>query len=175
MKKIIFVVAVFIIGIVAIVMTHQDSIEETIQQVSQYKIEILAIEKKDNEYCVVYRHEDLDDLSFAILDRTILGYNISYTGTMGEVSITSEKQDISHMDIPLVRDLKNSYIIGMIGNEDITDIRVFDSKGQDIKANIIDSKSGRIYVATTTPLAGDEDLIIKGYSDNGTEVSEVST
>lgn len=96
-----------------------------------------------------------------------------YSGVQGDVKLILEKFGMSHTYFPSIEKIRLPIYFGLIGNPDISEIRIVEKKrGVVRQAKIIESKDARIWLVYMNGLEG-SDFDITGYSKDGKELVKI--
>lgn len=171
------VMAIIVLITVAIVASifmysQKNSIEDAIRGISQYDVNLLYNCQYEGDNIIIYQHVGQDDLSFAVIEKSFFKYKGAPLGTIGQISESKNKTNISYAYIPKSNSTSHSYYYGTVNNGDIAQIKVFDNQNNYVHAHIIDTTVGKIWIAQIDGLNYETGSRIKCFYSND-EVIEI--
>jgi hypothetical protein len=175
-KKIIFFMLVLMAVslFLAVKFTHgARTIQEAINTPGSSKVSIIHEEKHGKGSIVFSYTSGGNGLYTAVVRKSVMGYKTVYSGVQGDVKFVSEKYGISHTYFPNIERIGLPIYFGLIGNSDISEIRIIEKKrGIERQAKIIESKGTRIWLVYMNRLEG-SDFDISGYSKDGKKLVKI--
>jgi hypothetical protein len=149
------------------------TIEEAINIPGSSKVSIIH-EEKHGKGSIVFSYTSSENgLYTAVVRKGIMGYKTVYSGVQGDVKFVSEKHGMSHTYFPNIEKVGFPIYFGIIGNSDISEIRIVEKKrGVERQAKIIESNGTRIWLVYMNRLEGSNFDII-GYSKDGKELVKI--
>lgn len=171
-KVVLFALVLIIISLFFVVKLNggAKTAEEAINISGSRKVDIIHEEKHGKGSIVFGYIADGDWLYTAVVRKGITGYKTVYDGIEGDIKLVSSKFGISHSYIPNIEGIGLPMYFGLIGNPDISDIRIVEKKrGIERQAKIIESKDSRIWLVYMNGFEG-SDFDITGYSKDGKEL-----
>ncbi|MPN32520.1 hypothetical protein SDC9_179999 [bioreactor metagenome] len=109
----------------------------------------------------------------AVVRKDIGGYKTAYSGVQGDINLVSSKFGISHIYFPNVEKTALPIYFGVIGNPDISEVKVIEKKRNiEDKAKIIDASGTRIWLVYMDKFQG-SDFDIIGLSVDGKELIKI--
>lgn len=175
-KKIIFfmlALMIFSLFLAAKFTYGAKTIEEAINTPGSSKLSIMHEEKHGKGSIVFSYASDGNGLYTAVVRKDIMGYKTVYSGVQEDVKFVSEKQGISHTYFPNIEGIGLPIYFGLIGNPNISEIRIVEKKrGVERQAKIIESNGARIWMVYMNLLEG-SDFDIIGYSKDGKELVRI--
>jgi hypothetical protein len=174
-KIILFVLALIAVLLLVVVkMTGgANTIEEAINPDGSNKINIIHVEKHDKGSIVFGYISGENTLYTAVVRKDITGYKVVYSGVQGDIKLVSEKLGFSYTYFPSIEKVELPIYFGLIGNQDISDIRIVDKKREvEKQAKIIESNGTRIWLVYMNPFKG-SDFDITGYSRENKELVKI--
>jgi len=146
------------------------TIEEAIDTSSSSKVSIIHEEKHGKGSIVFSYVSGGKGLYTAVVRKDIMGYKTVYSGVQGDVKFVSEKFGISHTYFPSIEKIGLPIYFGIIGNPDISEIRIVEKKREiERQAKIIESNGTRIWLVYMNGLEG-SDFDITCYSKDNKEI-----
>ncbi len=177
MKKIVSlsVVLIIIISLLMLIKFKAGvrTVEEAINPSGLNKINIIHEEKTDKGSIVFYNRLGYDELSTAFVKNGIMGYKVLYDGVQEDVSKVSKKFGITYCFFPAIEKTSLPIYFGIIGNPDISQVKIIGKKGNiEEQAKIIDAKGTRIWLIYMSKFKG-SDFEIVGISKDGKELTKI--
>jgi hypothetical protein len=175
-KKIIFFMLVVMAALLFLAVKFNEgakTIEEAINTPGSSKVSIIHEEKHGKGSIVFSYTSGGKGLYTAVVRKDIMGYKTVYSGVQGDIKLVSEKYGMSHSYFPNVERIGLPIYFGLIGNPDISEIKIVEKKrGAERQAKIIESSGARIWLVYMNGLEG-SDFDIKGYSKEGKELVKI--
>ncbi|MDF2587893.1 MAG: hypothetical protein K0S41_1734 [Anaerocolumna sp.] len=149
------------------------TIEEVINKDNSDKVSILHEEKHGKASIVFGYVSDGNGLYTAIARKGITGYKIAYSGVQGDIELVSEKFGMSYTYFPSIEKVGLPIYFGVIGNPDISEIRIVEKKsGAQKQAKIIETNGTRLWLVYMNSFKGSE-FDITGYSSDDKELVKI--
>lgn len=175
-KKVTFIVFVIMIILLFLVVKFNHgakTIEEAIATPGSKPISIIYEEKTDKGSIVFFSHLGEDSLSTAFVKKGIGGYKTIYSGVEGDIKYVSNKFGVSHQYFPNIEKTSLPIYFGVIGNQDITQVKIVEKKRNiEAQAKIINATKIRIWLAFMNKFEG-SDFEIIGLSADGKELTKI--
>lgn len=174
-KVIFFILALMVVSVfLAVRFTYgAKTVEEAIKIPGSSKVSIIHEEKHGKGSIVFSYAAGGNSLYTAVVGKGIMGYKTLYSGIQGDVKLVSEKFGMSYNYFPSIEKIGLPIYFGLIGNTDISEIRVIEKKrGVERQAKIIESNGARIWLTYMNNLEG-SDFDIIGYSKDGKELVKI--
>ncbi|MBM7868660.1 hypothetical protein JOC70_000129 [Clostridium pascui] len=177
-KKVIFIVLVLMIVPLFLAIkfnTGAKTIEEAISPPGTKPISIIHEEKNDKGSIVFSYISDGNGLYTAVVRKGIGGYKTAYSGVQMDIKLVSSKFGISHIYFPNVEKTALPIYFGVIGNPDISEVKVIERKRNiEDKAKIINAYGTRIWLVYMDKFQG-SDFDIIGLSSDGKELIKIDS
>lgn len=175
-KKIIFFVLALMAVLLLLLVKLNDgakTIEEAINPKGSNKVSIIHEEKHGKGSIVFGYVSGRNGLYTAVVRKDITGYKIVYSGVQGDIKLFTEKHTISYDYFPSIENVGLPIYFGLIGNPDITEVRIVEKKrGVEKQAKIIESNGTRIWLVYMNSFKGSE-FDITGYSKDDKELVKI--
>ncbi len=154
-----------------------ESLEEMLPRIEDKPIVVIHKEEFDNGMILFYQHLGFEneDLSYAYLRKQLLGdYKLLTFGTQ-EVSSALSHYGISFVDMPEIAEEFSPICFGLIGEEEIIDVKVFEkSRSIEQEVKIIKSGDKRFWICKLVDFQGNEWILV-GLGNDGKEILRVET
>ncbi|KGK90170.1 hypothetical protein [Clostridium sp. HMP27] len=175
-KKVIFIVLVLMIVPLFLAIkfnTGAKTIGEAINPFGTNPITIIH-EEKNNKGSIVFSYtSEGNGLYTAVLRKGIGGYRTVCSGVQGDIRLVSSKFDISHMYFPNVEKTALPIYFGVIGNPDISEVKIIEKKRNiEEKAKIINADGIKIWLVYMKKFQG-SDFDIIGLSADGKQLIKI--
>lgn len=175
-KKVIFIVLVLMIVPLFLAIkfnTGAKTMEEAINPSRTNPITIIH-EEKNNKGSIVFSYtSEGNGLYTAVLRKGIGGYRTVFSGVQGDIKLVSSKFGISHMYFPNVEKTALPIYFGVIGNPDISQVKVIEKKRNiEEKAKIINADGIKIWLVYMKKFQG-SDFDIIGLSADGKQLIKI--
>lgn len=175
-KKIIFlmVAVIAILLFLAIKFTYSaKTIEDAISSPGSMKVDIIHEENHRKGTIVFGYVSNGTSLFTAVVRNDITGYKTVYSSVQGDIKLVSEKFGMSHTYFPSIEKVGLPIYFGLIGNPDISEIKIVEKKrGIERNAKIIESNGSRIWLIYMNGLEG-SGFEILGYSKDSKELIKI--
>lgn len=175
-KKVILIVLVLMIVPLFLVIkfnTGAKTIQEAINPFGTNPISIIH-EEKNNRGSIVFSYTSGGNgLYTAVVRKGIGGYRTVCSGGQGDIKLVSSKFGISHTYFPNVEKTALPIYFGVIGNSDISEVKVIEKKRNiEEKAKIINANGTKIWLVYMNKFQG-SDFDIIGLSVDGKELTKI--
>lgn len=154
-----------------------ESIEEMLPRIQDKPIEVLHEEEFDQGTIVFYQHVGLknEDLSFAYFRKRLVGgYKLLTSGTQS-VSSGLSHHGVSFTDMAEMNGEFPPICFGLIGNEEISDVKVIEKRRNIEQATeIIKTRDKRFWICELENFQGTEWILI-GLDEAGEEILKIET
>lgn len=175
-KKVVLIVLVLMIVLLFLAIkfnTGAKTIQEAINPFGTNPITIIH-EEKNNKGSIVFSYTSVGNgLYTAVVRKGIGGYRTVYSGVQGDIKLVSSKFGLSHMYFPNVEKTALPIYFGVIGNPDISEVKVIEKKRNiEEKAKIIDADGTKIWFVYMKKFQG-SDFDIIGLSSDGKQLIKI--
>lgn len=175
-KKVILIVLVLIIVLLFFAIkfnTGAKTIEEAINPSGTNPISIIH-EEKNNKGSIVFSYTSGGNgLYTAVVRKGIGGYRTVYSGVQGDIKLVSSKFGISHTYFPNVEKTALPIYFGVIGNPNISEVKVIEKKRNiEDEAKIINANGTKIWLVYMNKFQG-SDFDIIGLSADGKQLIKI--
>lgn len=174
-KKIVYIVLAIMIVSVFLVIKFSNgakTIEEAITTPGSKPISIIHEEKTDKGSIVFCNTVGGDGLYTAIVRKNIFGYKNVFSGVQ-EVKSMANKFGLSYCYFPNVEKTSLPIYFGIIGNADISQVKIVEKKRNiEGQAEIINANGTRIWLMYMNKFQGSHFEII-GLSADGKELTKI--
>lgn len=175
-KKVILITFVLIVVSLFFAATFRGgakTIEEAINTPGSEQVNIIHEEKNDKGSIVFSYTSGGNGLYTAVVRKGIDGYKTVYSSVQGDIKLVSEKFGLSDNYFPSIEKTALPIYFGIIGNHDISKVKVIEKKRNiEGEAKIINANGTRIWLAYMNKFEG-SDFDIIGLSADGKELAKI--
>jgi hypothetical protein len=175
-KKVVLNVLLIIIIVLFFIVNlngNAKTIEEAISSPGSIPISIIHEEKTDKGSIVFCNVVGKDSLYVAIVRKNIFGFKTVSSGVQGDVKLVASKFQLTHSYYPNVEKTSLPIYFGVIGNPDISQVKVIEKKRNiQEQAEIINANDMRIWLVYMNKFQGSEFDII-GIAADGKELTKI--
>ena len=160
-----------------IISNSGESLEEMLPRIQDKPIEVLHEAEFDQGTIVFYQHVGLEkqDISYAYFRKQLLGDYELLTSGIQEVSSGLSHHGISFVDMPEMAEEFPPICFGLIGEEEIVDVKVIEKKRSiQQTTRIITSGEKRFWICELDDFQGTEWILV-GLDSGGKEMVRIET
>lgn len=177
MKKLLVLAIVVLvsIGIVLISALNDGAktLEEALSPAGSKPFKIIHEEKNKQGSIVFYSHLGQDDLSTAVVKKRFGRYKVLYSGVQGDITLFADTFGVAYNYFPSIQGTALPIYFGVIGNTDISKVKILEKKRNiEKEAKIIDAEGIRLWLIYMNQFQGSEFEIL-GLSADGKTVTKI--
>jgi hypothetical protein len=149
------------------------TIEEAITTPNSIPINIIHEEKTGKGSIVFCNIVGKDGLYVAIVRKNLLGFKTAYSGVHMDERLAAGKFELTHSYYPNIEKTSLPIYFGVIGNPDISQVKVIEKKRNiEDEAKIINANGMRIWLVYMNKFQG-SDFDVIGISEDGKELKKI--
>lgn len=166
-------IGVIILAAITLFLLNGKSVNEVIESNSTLPYKINSQANVDNGKIVFYEHTNQNDFTASLLQKSIIGYKLVYTGSQGDLKRSVDEKGMTVMYFPEIKGTSTPLLFGVVGLPEIEQVIVKDSAtGKEQEAKIINTDHQRIWILDLNDLKFDK-VVILGRSNDKRIVVEL--